>query len=427
MPHFHIISLFPEFFTSPLAVSLMGRAIANGTVHVDFLSPRDFSGNRQHSIDAAPYGGGAGMVMQAAPVWRAIKAIERPGRIICLSPAGKPLTVALARELAQEEDITLVCGRYEGIDARLMEALPIEEISLCDAVLNGGETAALALMECVCRFAPGFLGAPASLRDESFANGLLEYPQYTRPEIWGSLQAPGILLSGHEAKIRQWRRRQALAKTLAARPELLRDAPLEREDAEWLAAQPRLCPGRNLSFCLAHYPVWLEKGRIGASSLTNLDVHDIARVAKSYGMAAFYVLTPLEQQLCLLRKILAHWLAAEHTDRAAALELVRPCASFEQMDADAAAMHGIKPAYVAASAQWPRDKNAPAPLAPAAIRAMLARRPVIICLGTARGLAPEFLRRCDGQMRPLRFLDDNHLSVRGAAAILADRILGDFC
>lgn len=427
---FHLVTLFPEFFASPLATGLMGRARENGVVEVSFHDPRAFSEDRHHHVDDRPYGGGPGMVLQPGPVAAAVRYIPTPGRIVFLTPGGRPFTQALARDLAREEDLTLICGRYEGLDARLADILPLTPVSVGDAVLNGGETAALAVMEAVGRLVPGFMGKEASGEDESFSAGLLEYPHYTRPEVFEGLAVPDILRTGDHARIAAWRRGEALATTLRHRPDLLDAAPLTRADAAALAALPRERPGRNLSFCLLHYPVLLEGKKCGASSLTNLDIHDIARISRSYGMGPFYVVTPLEDQLRLLQAILRHWQAAEgpaRKDRSRALSLVRGVRSLEDAMEQAAARSGTTPRLVATSAAWPEKKRAAPPLTPAAVRGWLREGPVLLCLGTARGLAPEVLARCDGRMRPLRFLGDNHLSVRSAAAILADRILGDFC
>ena len=427
---FHLVTLFPEFFTSPLATGLMGRAREAGVVEVSFHDPRAFSEDRHHHVDDRPYGGGPGMVLQPGPVAAAVRQVPRPGRILFLTPGGRPFTQALARELAREEDLTLICGRYEGLDARLADILPLTPVCVGDAVLNGGETAALAVMEAVGRLVPGFMGKEASGEDESFSAGLLEYPHYTRPEVFEGLPVPDILRNGDHARIAAWRRAEALAATLRLRPDLLDTAPLDREDAAILARLPRERPGRNLSFCLLHYPVLLEGKKCGASSLTNLDVHDIARISRSYGMGPFYVVTPLEDQLRLLGAILRHWQAAAgpaRKDRGRALSLVRGVNTLEEAIGQASARAGGAPRLVATSAAWPEKKRAAPPLTPAHVRGWLREGPVLLCLGTARGLAPEALARCDGRLRPLRFLGDNHLSVRSAAAILADRILGDFC
>ncbi|MDR3358261.1 MAG: tRNA (guanosine(37)-N1)-methyltransferase TrmD [Desulfovibrio sp.] len=430
MANFHLITLFPEFFDSPLRAGLLGQARQRGLLEFSFHNPRDFSANRFRHIDDRPYGGGPGMVMQGPPVAAALRDVARPGRILLLSPGGRPFTQAFAGELAKEQDITLVCGRYEGLDARLGDIFPITAVCVGEAVLNGGETAALTVIEATARLIPGFMGKADSAREESFAGGLLEYPHYTRPADLEGHPVPGILLSGHHARIARWRRDMALAATLNMRPDLLDSAPLSREDAATLADIPRERPGRNLSFCLLHYPVMLDKKNSGVSSLTNLDVHDIARISRSYLMGPFYVVTPLSDQRRLLGDILRYWTcgpaASANPDRAGALARVRPASSLEEAAANLCEHAGASPRLVASSANWPGKKNAPVPLAPRDVRDWCRNGPVLLCLGTAKGLAPEVFACCEGVLRPLRFPDDNHLSVRSAAAVYADRILGDF-
>ncbi|MDR2054281.1 MAG: tRNA (guanosine(37)-N1)-methyltransferase TrmD [Desulfovibrio sp.] len=430
MTNFHLITLFPEFFDSPLRAGLLGQARQRGLVEFSFHNPRDFSAGKFRHIDDRPYGGGPGMVMQGPPVAAALRDVARPGRILLLSPGGRPFTQDFAGELAGEQDITLVCGRYEGLDARLGNIFTITPACVGEAVLNGGEAAALTVIEATARLIPGFMGKAESAREESFAGGLLEYPQYTRPAELEGHPVPEILLSGHHARIARWRRDKALAATLNMRPDLLASAPLSREDATALAEIPRERPGRNLSFCLLHYPVMLDKKNSGVSSLTNLDIHDIARISRSYAMGPFYVVTPLSDQRRLLEDILRYWTcgpaAASNPDRARALACVRPAASLEEAAARLGEHAGVTPRLVASSASWPAKKNAPVPLAPRDVRDWCRNGPVLLCFGTAKGLAREAFARCEGVLRPLRFLDDNHLSVRSAAAIFADRILGDF-
>ncbi len=352
--------------------------------------------------------------------------MPEPGRIVILSPSGRPLTPELAATLAEEEHITLICGRYEGIDERLKNSLGAEEISVCPVVLNGGETAAMVLVEAVARFVPGFMGCDDSATEESFSTGLLEYPHYTRPDLFMDMPVPEILRSGDHARIAAWRRAMALARTLAIRPEMLNSAPLTEQDAECLAAMPRLRPARNLSFCLMHHPVILEGRRVGTSSLTNLDIHDIARISLSYGMGPFYVFTPLRDQLDLLKRILEHWVSGPgmgNRDRRDALGLVRPVADLSMLEDMVMEHYGKKPVFLATSAAWPKKREC---LTCEDVRALSLQGPVIICLGTARGLDLKSLPFEYRQLRPIRFLDVNHLSVRSAAAIIADRIAGDF-
>lgn len=424
---FNIISLFPEFFPSLLRTGLMGKATKDGLAEFSFFNPRDFSKDRHRHVDDKPFGGGPGMVMTLQPLYDTLSALPKPGRILLMSPSGKRFDQLMALELSAEESLSLICGRYEGIDDRLRSLFPIEEISLCDAVLNGGEVAAWAIIEAVCRYIPGFMGKEESYGEESYSENLLEYPQYTRPEIFNNIPVPEILLGGHHARIAEWRRQQSLLKTMRIRPDLLNDAQLSEKDASFLAALPVRRTGRAISFCLCHYPVFLDQKRTGTSSLTNLDIHDIARISFTYGMGPFYALTPLADQLELLRGILRHWLRPgapkENSDRSQALKLVRPVQSYGEVEKDATAYYGEKPVWVLTSARWPRRIT---PLAPRDILDLSAKKPVIICLGTARGLDAENMDVEFVPMRPIRFTSENHLSVRAAAAILADRILGDF-
>jgi tRNA (guanine37-N1)-methyltransferase len=434
MPRFHIVTLFPEFFESPLSTALMGRAREAGIVDCSFHDPRQFSTDKHRHVDDRPYGGGPGMVMQGEPLARALRSIERPGRMLFMAPGGRPLTQDMVRKLAHEEDLTIVCGRYEGIDARLLQLFPLEPVSVGDIVLNGGESAALSVLEAVSRLMPGFMGKEESGEDESFSHGLLEYPHYTRPENFEGLPVPEVLQSGDHARIACWRRQESVRATLRMRPEMLNEAPLYREDVQTLADTPRERPGRNLSFCLVHYPVSLGPKKTGASSLTNLDIHDIARISRSYAMGSFYPVTPLRDQLRVLEEILRHWTRGPggtgNADRAQALGLVQPATSLEEAVAHMTAQHGTRPRLVASSAVWPAkgkaSKPESMPMTPRDVRRWCDQGPVMLCLGTAQGLAPEVLEQCEGTLRPVRFLGYNHLSVRSAAAILADRILGDY-
>lgn len=425
----HLVSLFPEFYTSPLATALLAKAQESGVLAFSHHDPRAFAADKHHTADDRPYGGGPGMVMLAEPVAQCLRSLPKAGRMLVMAPSGKPFTQAMARELAQEENITIICGRYEGLDSRLFEAFPLEPISIGDVVLNGGETASLAVVEAVARLVPGFMGKEASGDDESFSHGLLEYPQYTRPEQWENHAVPEILRGGDHARIQQWRREASLAATLHNRPDLFEEAPLTANDAAWLNAQPRRRIGKNLFACLVHYPVLLGEKNSGASSLTNLDIHDIARSSRSYGLGAFYISTPLADQARVLETVLHHWTqgkaAKSHADRAEALRIVHHVNIVEEAVQDIYARTGQKPRVIATSAQWPRDANAPA-LTPSQVRAWLHEGPVLLCFGTGHGLAPEVLAQCHAALRPLRFSGDyNHLSVRAAAAITLDRILGD--
>ncbi len=236
---FHVLTIFPEFFASPLSASLLKKAQDRGLVTCHVHNLRDYTADKHRSTDDAPYGGGPGMVMKPEPIFAALEALgrrlERPKRLL-LSPQGTPLTQQKVGRLAAEQTVVLVCGRYEGIDERVRTVVD-EEVSIGDYVLSGGEIAALAVIDAVARLVPGVVGRQESTQDESFSTGLLEYPQYTRPEEFRGLRVPEVLLSGHHADIARWRRRQALLRTRERRPELLDTAPLSLEEKRWLAKQ----------------------------------------------------------------------------------------------------------------------------------------------------------------------------------------------
>ncbi len=226
-----ILTLFPEMFESPLNYSILKRAREQGLVSITTTNIRDFTTDNYHKVDDRPYGGGAGMVMMCGPLFACFEHVEKlaptRGRVILLTPQGEPLRQAKAQELAREERLILIAGRYEGFDERIRLGLNAEQISIGDYVLNGGELPAMVLIDAVVRLLPGALGDEQSAQDDSFSDGLLEYPHYTRPEVFRDMKVPEILLSGDHAKIAQWRRQQAMERTKAWRPDLLPDTPSE--------------------------------------------------------------------------------------------------------------------------------------------------------------------------------------------------------
>lgn len=231
-----ILTLFPEMFLPVLGASITGRAIANGILSIEPINIRDYTLNKHNRCDDYPYGGGAGMVMTAQPVFDCFRAATQdfPARRILLSPRGATLTQEKARELAQEENLIFLCGHYEGVDQRVIDTWIDEEISIGDYVLTGGELAAMVVIDCLSRHIPGVLGSGESAEEESFSDGLLEYPQYTRPAVYEGMSVPDVLLSGHDANIRKWRRERSLDITRERRPELLQKAPLTQQDRVYL-------------------------------------------------------------------------------------------------------------------------------------------------------------------------------------------------
>ncbi len=404
----------------------MGKAREKSLLSFSLINPRDFTRDKHRSVDDRPYGGGPGMVMMLDPLVGALQNLPDPGcKKILLSPQGRPLSQEKARELSRESSLALVCGRYEGVDARLEEMFHLDVVSVGDFVLNGGEAAALCLMEAVARFVPGFLGKQESAGEESFSRGLLEHPHYTRPEEYGGHKVPEVLLSGDHARVNRWRRQKALENTLRHRPALLQDQVLPREDVQYLQTLPRVCPGRNLYLALIHHPVKNKMGRESTTSLTNLDIHDIGRVCATYGLGGYYLCIPLLDQQALAQRLLRHWLqgpgARANPDRGRALSGIRVCSDLSQAVEGVREHTGDKPLVVGTAASSTGD------IGYQEVRGALRDKPVLMVLGTGYGLAPSVLQKMDHVLRPIRLLNRyNHLSVRSAASILVDRILGDF-
>jgi tRNA (guanine37-N1)-methyltransferase len=229
-----VVTLFPELFEVQLSTSIIGRAVERGIVRFGIHDLREHGIGRHRSVDDYPYGGGAGMVIRPEPLFAAIEPLRSAGAtVILMDPAGEPLTDALARELSAVRQLALVCGRYEGIDERARRLVD-REISIGDYVLTGGELQALVLIDAVTRLVPGVIEAE-SHEDDSFASGLLEHPQYTRPESFQGMDVPAVLLSGHHGEVDRWRRREALRRTLERRPDLLRATSLSDDDRRILA------------------------------------------------------------------------------------------------------------------------------------------------------------------------------------------------
>ena len=217
-----ILTLYPEMFPGFLGFSLTGKALAENKWQLEVVNIRDFATDKYGSVDDTPCGGGAGMVMRADILGAAIEANHKSGKLIYMTPKGKPLTQAKLHELANEKEITVICNRFEGIDERVLEVFKPEEISIGDYILTGGEQAAMIMLDGVVRLLDGVLGNAESMKDESFENGMLEYPQYTRPIEWKGLKVPDVLLSGHHANVKKWREEQSLKTTLDKRPDLLK-------------------------------------------------------------------------------------------------------------------------------------------------------------------------------------------------------------
>ena len=247
--NFHVLTLFPEMIEQGMHTSIIGRAIAGGYLSIDAINIRDYAFNKHQKVDDYPYGGGAGMLMQAEPVYLAYESVQkklgyRP-RVVYLTPQGEVFHQTMAKELAQEKDLVFLCGHYEGIDERVLDEIVTDYVSIGDYVLTGGELPAMVMMDSISRMVPGVLSNQESGETESFAGNLLEYPQYSRPEEWHGQKVPSVLLSGHHANIEAWRREQSVLRTAKRRPDLLKKADLTNKEwsqvrqwkKEWKAAE----------------------------------------------------------------------------------------------------------------------------------------------------------------------------------------------
>lgn len=423
MSRFTVITLFPEMFVSPLGYSMLKKAQEKGLVSVELVNLRDYATDRHRVTDDYPYGGGQGMVMKPEPLVSAIEDMRRRldhPHVILLTPKGRPFDQAEAQRLAQHGELVLICGRYEGVDERV-RAFVDEEISIGDYTLSGGELAAMVIVDAVARLIPGVLGNVRSPQEESFSEGLLEYPQYTRPEDFRGMKVPEVLLSGDHQRIRRWRRQMSLELTRRRRPDLLRKAKLTAEERKLLRESAGL-----LYVALLHYPVYNKNRQIVTTAITNMDIHDIVRSARTYGVKKFYVVTPVKTLQKLAQKIVSHWRegygSQYNQTRKEALSLVRLKDTLDDAMIDVERDCGTKPRLVATTAR----AGAPR-VSFGELREMLRKSftPFLLLLGTGWGLSDEILSRADYILEPIEGPTDyNHLSVRSAAAVIFDRLFG---
>ena len=238
MKKFYVLTLFPEMILNAMSESIIGRAIEDGYIDIKAINIRDYTIDKHGHVDDYPYGGGAGMLMQVQPICDAYKSIcdkiSRKPKVYYMSPSGNLFNQQLAKDIALEEDTVILCGHYEGIDQRALDRLDATEISIGDYVLTGGELPAMVVIDTVSRMVPGVLTNEESGIEESFADGLLEYPQYTRPEEYDGMRVPDILLSGHHKNIENWRRNMSIERTYRRRPDLLKDANLSQKELEYI-------------------------------------------------------------------------------------------------------------------------------------------------------------------------------------------------
>jgi tRNA (guanine37-N1)-methyltransferase len=423
MLNFTVVTLFPAMFAPPLGHSILKKAQDKGLLSVRLVDLRDYATDRHRVTDDYPYGGGQGMVMKPEPLAAAIKDLRAKlsrSKIILLSPQGRVFDHKGAARLVTEEEIVLICGRYEGVDERV-KAFVDEELSIGDYTLSGGEPAAMVVIDAVTRLIPGVLGNEKSNEEESFIDGLLEYPQYTRPEEFHGMKVPEVLLSGDHERIRQWRRRMSVALTAQRRSDLMAKASLSPAEKEQRYRQFKA----PVYMALLHHPVYDKNRHVVTTAVTNMDIHDIARSARTYGLRGFYVVTPVKALQKLARKIIEHWErgygSQYNVTRKEALALARITDSLDHVVIDIERECGEKPRVVVTSARQRLNHTSFTEL-----RDMLINdtHPFLILLGTGWGLTETIFSQADYVLEAIEgSADYNHLSVRSAAAIILDRLL----
>lgn len=415
---YQVLTLFPELFDPFFKVGLVGRSVESQALLAEAVHLRDYAINRHGQVDDSPYGGGSGMVLRtetAAAAIRAAKERDPQALVVSFTPRGRPLTQELAKELCRRSigggGLILLCSRYEGIDERINERLVDLEISLGDFIMMGGEVAAMALIEATARLLPGILGNADSIAEESFEGGLLEYPQYTKPAEFEGAPVPEVLLSGNHRSINEWRKARRIEDTIDRRPDLIRK---------------HMAPTAELSIALIHYPVLDKQGDVITSSITNIDIHDLARSAKTYGLAKCYIAHPVKALRRLALKICEHWETGYgftyNPNRSDALSIISIVPELDDVLMDIEDRTGKLPKIVTTSARKTPNSTTFEKFA-AILRT--SDWPHLLLLGTGWGLTNEIIERADYHLEPIYGPTDyNHLSVRSAAAIMCDKLLG---
>jgi tRNA (guanine37-N1)-methyltransferase len=423
-----ILTVFSELYKPFVSTSIIKRAQDNGLVSIDideffsFVEPKE-------RIDAPTFGHGPGMLIKPVVVQKAIESKERQAGHafkIFFSPQGTKLDQALVASIAQKAQkaghLMLVAGRYEGMDARVEQEYADVTISVGDFVLMGGDLAALTVLESVLRFVPGVVGKTESVEDESFSGAFVEYPHYTEPVVWKGYEVPEVIRSGNHAAMKKWRMNEAARKTVYNHFDWLRTRSLTHDE---LQLAHKHIPHHYTA--LLHTDVLIsDDKKKGTTSVTSLDIHDIARSSKTYGIKGYFIVTPLHDQQKIVQRLLDFWMSdgmEYNASRHEAVKQVSVASSLDEVVAAIEAIEGKKPIVIATSAREIDHSQTISFYDQEKVWAL--ERPVLLIFGTGRGLAPERLEAADFLLKPVKaFTDYNHLSVRSAVAIVLDRWLG---
>ena len=426
---FDIVTIFPDFFESVFSFGVISRAVENKTVKINVHDLRTYSPAKHGKTDDTPYGGGSGMLMTPGPIGKAINSIREKGlrsAVILTTPKGEEFSDRKAQELCGFEQLIILCGRYEGVDDRVNELYVDMKISTGKYINSGGEYACSLIVDAVSRYLPGVLGNTESLASESLKDGLLEYPQYTKPRTYRGKKVPEVLISGDHEKIRKWRRRESIKSTFIQNPASLDDAQLSKdEDAFLKELKTESSPGFKVYIALVHYPAYNSRLEVVSTAFKSIDAHDISRDATTYGVRKFYLINPVEEQRRLAGRLVDHWIEGEgknfNETKSRAFGIVSILSTIEEAIGQIEEIEGKKPKIVATDARFSDDMTGYRTLRE---KIFENEEPFLILFGTGSGLTLETIKAADYVLRPISgYSEFNHLSVRSAAAIVLDRLL----
>ena len=426
---FDIVTIFPDFFDSIFSFGVISRAVENKTVEINVHDLRSYSGAKHGKTDDTPYGGGSGMLMTPEPIGTAIGRIREKGlrsAVILTTPKGEEFDDRKAQELCGFEQLIILCGRYEGVDDRVNELYVDMKISTGKYINSGGEYACSLIVDAVSRYLPGVLGNTESLASESLKNGLLEYPQYTKPRTYGGKKVPEVLLSGDHGEIRKWRRRESIKSTFIQNPAFLDDAQLSGEEDDFLkelkAENP---PGFKVYIALVHYPAYNSRLEVVSTAFKSIDAHDVSRDATTYGVRKLYLINPVEEQRRLAGRLVDHWTEGAgkkfNETKSKAFGIISIMSTIEETVGHIEKIEGKKPKMVVTDARFSNDMTGYRVLRE---KIFENTDPFLILFGTGSGLTRETIEVADYVLKPISgYTGFNHLSVRSAAAIVLDRLL----
>ena len=426
---FDIVTIFPGFFDSVFSFGVISRAVESKALEINVHDLRTYSADKHGKTDDTPYGGGSGMLMTPGPIGNAIGRIREKGlrsAVILTTPKGEEFDDRKAQELCGFEQLIILCGRYEGVDDRVSELYVDMKISTGKYINSGGEYACSLIVDAVSRYLPGVLGNTESLASESLTNGLLQYPQYTKPRTYKGKKVPELLLSGDHEKIRKWRRQESIKSTFIHNPASLDDAQLSKEEDAFLKElKTGDSPGFRVYIALVHYPAYNSRLEVVSTAFKSIDAHDISRDATTYGVKKFYLINPVEEQRRLAGRLVDHWTEGEgrnfNKTKSKAFGIISIMSTIEEAVEQIEEIEGKKPKIVVTDARFSDDMTGYR-----AVREKIFENtePFLILFGTGWGLTLETIKAADYVLKPISgYSEFNHLSVRSAAAVVLDRLL----